>query len=394
MVAPGRWHAFDLGRELHLSGNLDRLVTNYPRWKTRQWGIPDEKVRSFFWHYLLTRGIWECGGENLDIALGRFFCPWFGRASRQACQGSRHLHVWAGAAHEILSSSSRSPGTVLVDRASAHRVEQDRILEKEFSVHGRTWPARPRSMTKREVEEYAASDGLIVPSLFVLRTFQQQGFPPERIHLAGLGVNLSAFRGGSARPAGLRILYAGSLSIRKGIPRLLQAFSMANLPEAKLQLVGGITGEIRPLVRNLPPSIELIGHVPQARLAEIYRAGSFFVMPSVEEGQAMVQLQAMACGLPLICTDRTGGEDLLMKSGPGEDLPEGIREYPAGFLVPAADEKRLAEALRRLALTPGLLAAKRNNVANMDFSPFSWKAYAGRVLAIHEKVAAGQRARN
>jgi len=387
VVAPGRWHAFDLARELQARGALDRLVTNYPRWKTRQWGIPDERVRSFFWHYLITRAIWECGGERLDIALSRFFCPWFGRAARHACRDARHLHVWAGAGLEIMRQGSRRPRpTILLDRASAHRTEQDRILAAEFKEQGKTWPARPNSMTRRELKEYRLSDGVVVPSLFVQRTFLRQGFPEKRIHLAGLGVNLQAFRASPRPPGEVRILYAGSLSIRKGIPRLLKAFRQANLPGVKLVLVGGMAREIRPFLQNLPPTIELMGHVPQSQLAKIYRRASFFVMPSVEEGQAMVQLQALAGGLPLVCTDHTGGEDLLAASGPSQDQGSGICEYPAGFLVPAADEEGLAEAMRRMVLRPGLLEAKRKNVVAMDFDSFSWGRYAERVLAIHEKT--------
>lgn len=390
-MAPGRWHAFDLARELQARGALDRLVTSYPRWKTRQWGIPDERVRSFFWHYLITRSIWECGGERLDIALSRFFCPWFGRAARHACRAARHLHIWAGAGLEIMRQRAGGPSpTILLDRASAHRTEQDRILAAEFREQRQRWPARPRSMSQRELEEYRLSDGVVVPSLFVLRTFLRQGFPEERIHLAGLGVNLQAFRASPPAPREARILYTGSLSIRKGIPRLLKAFRQANLPDAKLVLVGGMTREIRPYLQPLPPSIELKGHVPQAQLAEIYRQGSFFVMPSVEEGQAMVQLQGLASGLPLICTDHTGGEDLLASSGPGEEKGKGIHEYPGGFLVPASDEGALTEAMRLLLLRPGLLESKRKNVAAMDFESFSWGRYAERVLAIHEKVFASR----
>jgi len=46
IVVGGRWHAFDLARELHAAGLLHRLITNYPKYKTRQWGIPDDKVVS------------------------------------------------------------------------------------------------------------------------------------------------------------------------------------------------------------------------------------------------------------------------------------------------------------------------------------------------------------
>ena len=58
-----------------------------------------------------------------------------------------------------------------------------------------------------------------------------------------------------------------------------------------------------------------MGHLPPDALVEHYQQSHCFVMSSIEEGMAMVQMQALACGLPLICTTNTGGEDLLRLSG-------------------------------------------------------------------------------
>ena len=57
IAVPGRWHAFDLARELHKQGYLYRLITTYPKSRTRAFGLPDEKVISFPWMIYLERMI-------------------------------------------------------------------------------------------------------------------------------------------------------------------------------------------------------------------------------------------------------------------------------------------------------------------------------------------------
>jgi len=388
ILVPGRWHAFDLARELNSRAALDRLVTSYPKSKTRNWGIPDDKVRSLFWHYLLTRTIWDIGGDSLDIRLGHLLFSLFGRAAARHGADSRVVHAWAGSGWETLQSPGAGQRVVVIDRASAHRREQDRILAEEFQRRGERRPVRPQRMVERELAEYEWCDGVIVPSLFVEESFQRQNFPKHKLHRSCLGVNAQTFpRKGSAEPGEFfRALYVGSLSLRKGTHHLLEAFRTAQLPNAELRLIGGQRRDWVKFDNPSSPGVYWMAHQPQAHLAWHYQKASVFVMPSLEEGQAMVQLQALACGLPLICTTNTGGEDLLQLGGPVKNLQDGIREYPAGFVVPAGQAAPLAWCLRKLHANAGLLAEKRAAAARVPVEQFSWGAYAERNLAIYEKI--------
>lgn len=388
ILVPGRWHAFDLARELNQRGALELLVTSYPKVKTRQWGIPDERVRSIFWHYLLTRGVWEAGGEGLDIRMGHYLFSLFGRASLRHVLDCGLVHAWAGAGLESLLAPGRARRTIVMDRASAHRVEQDQILSEESRRWGKSRPVRPGKMVERELAEYEQCDGVIVPSLFVEESFRRQNFPKHKLHRSCLGVNAQTFpRKASDEPSEIfRALYVGSLSLRKGTHHLLEAFRSAQLPNSELRLIGGQRRDWVEFGHPSSPGVHWLGHLPQPHLAGHYQKASVFVMPSLEEGQAMVQLQALACGLPLICTTHTGGEDLLQLGGPAKNPAEGIREYPAGFVVPAGQAAPLAWCLRKLHSDPGLLAEKRAATARIPVEQFSWSAYAERNLAIYEKI--------
>lgn len=397
ILVPGRWHAFDLARELNRRGALDRLVTNYPKAKTRQWGIPDERVRSLFWHYFLMRGIWEAGGEGLDIRMGHFLFSLFGRASLRHLPPNGLLHAWAGAGLESLLASGRAHRTILIDRASAHRAEQDRILSGEYAKRGKPWPTRPQRMVERELREYELCDGVVVPSLFVERSFLNQRFSPTQLHRSCLGVDPASFAK-TERPAPKKFqaIYVGSLSLRKGIPYLLEGFEQARIPGAELLVIGGQTQDWSDLSLHPPAGVRWLPHQPQATLSEHYRQASVFMMASLEEGQAMVQLQALACGLPLICTRHTGGEDLLEMSGAPQTCPGGISEFPAGYVVPAGDAQALAWCLQQLFRHPPLLEQKQDAARRIPVETFSWSAYAERNLSLYEKILSakpGRRAR-
>ena len=99
--------------------------------------------------------------------------------------------------------------------------------------------------------------------------------------------------------------------------------------------------------------------VPQWRLSEFYAQAHVFALASREEGLALVQLQALASGLPLVCTDRTGGADLSLTPG----LASRIR------VVSSGDANLLAKAIS------STLADKLSPLAESDRQILSWRGY-------------------
>ena len=119
----------------------------------------------------------------------------------------------------------------------------------------------------------------------------------------------------------LRFIYAGQISLRKGIPDLLQAWEKAALRSAELQLVGSwfLSEARRRLFRA--GSLMCRHFLPKA-LRDQYRRADVFVFPSFFEGFGLVLLEAMACGLPAIASTATAGADVLTEAS-GRVLPVG-----------------------------------------------------------------------
>jgi glycosyltransferase involved in cell wall biosynthesis len=244
-----------------------------------------------------------------------------------------------------------------------------------------------------ELSEYEMASSVCVPSYFAEKSFLDMGFARGRLNRNALGVNLAKFAPhdsiGKMHP--FTVIYAGSISYRKGIHYLVEGFRRAEVSDAELNLVGGAVGDERILLGKPTLGIKRIFHVPQYQLRELYSRASVFAIASIEEGMAMVQVQALAMGLPILCTTNTGGEDLLKALNFGvEPIVErpGILRYAAGFVVPIRDADSIAYGIRRLAMDKELLTAQRSAALRIRTLPLDWQAYADRAITNYERLLA------
>ena len=133
------------------------------------------------------------------------------------------------------------------------------------------------------------------------------------------------------QPGPLRFIYAGNVSVRKGMALLIEAWSKAGLRDAELTLVGS-WGLADSKLRSLPAGIRWVPPCSSQALRDRYRESHVFVFPSYSDGFGLVLLEAMACGLPAIASEASIGPEIIT---PG-----------CGFITPTGDLDRLVELLR------------------------------------------------
>jgi glycosyltransferase involved in cell wall biosynthesis len=228
---------------------------------------------------------------------------------------------------------------------------------------------------EREEREYAQADAITVPSEFACRSFIEMGISPEKVHKIPYGVNLERFQPVAVPPQDrFEVLFVGGVTFQKGIPYLLEAFRRFRHPHKRLRIVGSVTHEIRPhLAKHLPEHVEVLGVVPQVQLKEIMSTSHVLVQPSVQEGLALVQGQAMACGCTLISTTNTGGRDLFT-----DDVE--------GFEVPIRSPEAITEKLELLANSPDLLARMRQAALARVESLGGWSDYGQKFFALVKEL--------
>jgi glycosyltransferase involved in cell wall biosynthesis len=341
----GVFHHFDLARELDARGYLKAIYSTFPWRRLARERVPHNLVHTFPWIQTpqMLLGRWWRTPTPLDHAISRqvqrTFDAWVAR-HLPPCD----IFVAISGAGLASGQHAQSMGAKYVcDRGSSHIRYQDAILAEEYSLWGfHQVIVDPRGIAREEAE-YEQADAITVPSEFARRSFIEMGVPPEKLHKIPYGVRLDRFQR-VAEPAKDRfeVLFVGQVGLRKGVPYLLQAFAQLKHPHKRLRIVGGMLPELRRILPQLPQdNVEFIGHLPHDRLATIMSSSHVMVLPSVEEGLALVQAQAMACGCPLISSTNTGGEDL---------FTDGVE----GFVVPIRSPEAIAARLQQLADDPAL----------------------------------------
>lgn len=363
----GTFHHFDLAREMEARGYLKRIYSTFPWLRLQREGVAREKVSTFPWihtpQFVLSGRGWIPAALNREITwlMFRSFDAWVA-ATLPRCDafvGISGTGLRAG-------RTAQSRGAKYVcDRGSSHIRYQDRILREEFDLWGVEHDiiVDPR-MIAREEAEYEQADAITVPSEFARRSFVEMGVPAEKIHKIPYGVRLDRFQRTSEPPEGrFEVLFAGGVNLRKGIPYLLRAFSGLRHPHKRLRIAGGMDAQIRPVLAQLPQeNVEFLGSLPQSELAALMSASHVMVLPSIEEGLALVQGQAMACGCPLISSLNTGGEDL---------FTDGVE----GFLVPIRSPESIADKLQLLADDPALQQRMSEAALRRVRQMGGWKEY-------------------
>lgn len=354
-------------RALHRMGMLETLITDFcangSAWRVLDRLLP-ARVRPRAVRRLLTRRVSELPGNAIigfpffavaGLLERRLNEPltdrWARRNERFARLAATRIdasanavYAFNGAALELFRAAREHGLRTVLDQTAAPWRYNTTILEAEAEK----WPGwedapveldRSGRLGAREEQEWRLADQIICGSEFAARKVQAYGVPSERI-----GVVPYPSPGGPCkeRPihdhAGpLRVLFVGSLTLRKGLPYLLEA--KARLGDAiSVRLVGPSALSESAIVR-IRDRMEWVGAVPRDRVDRHYRWADVFVLPTLSEGSANVCHEAMAAGLPVITTSEAGSP---------------IIDRRDGLIVPAADTDALTAAIASLAEDPNL----------------------------------------
>ena len=353
----GVFHHFELARELEARGHLEAIYSTWPWRRLRRENLPRHKVHTFSWwglpDYLLARSGLDL--PRLSDALGYrnavAFDRWTTRQLERLYRQGQSLDALIGISGSSLRAGQlvqSHGGLFICDRGSTHQRYQEQVVREEYRRWGIQRPVSDERDTLREEAIYAVADAITVPSSAARRSFLAMGIPAAKLHVIPYGVRLENFQPtAEPDPHTFSVLFAGSVGLRKGFPYALQAFARLRHPHKRLRVIGALQEELRPLLGTLPQDhVDYLGVLPQPELAAWMSRSHVLILPSLEEGLALVQAQALACGCPVLCSTETGGEDL---------FTDGVE----GFLVPVRDVDALTQHLQWLADDPALQQTMR-----------------------------------
>jgi glycosyltransferase involved in cell wall biosynthesis len=289
------------------------------------------------------------------------------------------VHTWpVGALRTLKAAVSMGIPTVL-ERPNAHTRFAYEVVRRECDRLGVMLPRRHEhaynsEILKVEEQEYHLADRLLCPSDFVLQTFLDQGFPREKLARHTYGYDEKVFfpdhnpRNGRQ---GLTVLFAGGCAPRKGLHYALEAWLKSPASHHGRFLIAGafVPGYAEKLSALLAhPSVQLLGH--RNDVHELMRQSDVLVLPSIEEGSALVTSEARGSGCVLLVSQASGAY---------------CKHRENALVHRVGDVEALAEHMTSLHADPALL--QRLRAASLSTAhEITWRAAGVRLLEVYRDI--------
>lgn len=377
----GRFHSFDLARQIEKRAALTAIYTGYPRFKLKGENIPSYKIRTFPWFQTVYMGLPKLGrfGELIEQDLA-----WWAERTLDAyvaatmpeCEIFMGL---SGSSYKAGLTAKRRGAKYVCDHGSSHVHYLNGILSEEYAKYG----AAKKTLDPRNMDdicrEFEIADIITVPSSFAFRSFISCGIPAHKLRKISYGVDLGVFQPTAAPSEGaFDVLFVGYASFRKGVPYLLQAVDRLDFSKKTLSFAGEVDPFVGELIERYSRKyrIELLGHLPKDRLKSAMSTAHVMVLPSLEEGLALVQAQALACGCPVIGTTNSGAEDLFV---------DGVE----GFIVPIRDPDAITSRLQLFLDKPGLRQEMSRAALRRVEQLGGWDSYGTQMFEVFESLLSG-----
>ncbi len=208
----------------------------------------------------------------------------------------------------------------------------------------------------------------------------ERGIPEERIRVVYCGIDHDKY---TAEPGGKPadppyVLYLGRLKRYKGIELVLDAFGeiRTKLDDVRLVIAGdgdhrgALEGKCRSM--GLEAEVTFAGNVPEEEKIRLYREASLVMNTSEKEGWGLTNIEAQACGCPVVATDSPG-------------LRESVVDGKTGYLVRGREKGALARRAIEILADPAL-RSKLSDGGRRWVSRFTWERAAAETLALMREV--------
>ena len=365
-TAPNRSHHYPYAEALHRADYLHAFISGFSRFSPRAAlpGIGNKLKRHDFFQNLYLASLKFNTGYFISSKFNHLTNLSLDKASYASARESDVFIFYRTEGYTTTHKlkKERSATLCIMEEVNSHVDNQFTIMQEEYRSLGYgNYPEKIPDHSMR-LKTYESADYILCPSEFVRQSFIKRGFDPNHLLKVNFGFSPMKPLTDTIIPENkecFRVLYVGQLHFRKGLRYAIEAFKKLKHPKKEFVIVGaksGITGLEK---IQLPGEVIFTGTLKGEELNDQYRKASVFILPSLEEGLALVQLEALSFGIPILITTSTGGEDI---------IKDGVH----GFIVPPADSHALAEKLQQMADDKQLLESMSHKAITAAHSYGSW----------------------
>ena len=222
-----------------------------------------------------------------------------------------HYFTYNTGALETFELLKKRGKTLILDQIDPGKVEREIVRKENEKFPG--WAIdqyyrAPDFYFDRIEKEWELADFIVVNSEWSKSSLIQQGVSEKKIKILQLGYEYNNDFCLINRPIKkhkLKILYAANVTIRKGIQYFIE--SAALLTDYDIEfLVAGPINIANGFIKNAPKNITFLGKINRNELWKLYAACDIYVLPTLSDGFAITQIEALSFGLPVITTNRCG----------------------------------------------------------------------------------------
>jgi len=246
--------------------------------------------------------------------------------------------------------------------------EAERLPEWEPTLES---TREPEEKLFRKEEELDLADCISCPSEFVLQSIPESVRSKKTCQVAPFGsppcpANKRLRKDHESQP--LKLLFVGSMSQRKGLADLFEAMEMLRNEPVSLTVLGQPSMPME-FYRSCFPNFEYLAPCSNENVRRVMQEHDALVLPSIVEGRALVQQEALACGLPLVVTANAGGGDL---------IEEGITGYLVSIRSPEDIFEKISRLIENRKSFPDI---RRACQAKAEL--FTWKEYSRKIIDLN-----------
>lgn len=241
------------------------------------------------------------------------------------------------------------------------------MLKKEQS---RVWDD---SQIHRKERELKSAQYFLCASTVTRDSLLYSGIKPEQCLMLPYGIDsdLFEFKKIEIIDHPLEFVYVGGTKELKGISYLLDAFERIDPQKARLTVVG-INSLSDNLYQKYSDRIHFLGSIAHDRLPSLLCSMDAMIFPSLGDGFGLSALEGMSCGLPLICSDKSGIKDLIV---------DGVN----GYIIPIQDENAIIKIVNKFIDDPHRII-KMGSEARKTAESFSWERYSESLCELLNEV--------
>jgi glycosyltransferase involved in cell wall biosynthesis len=290
------------------------------------------------------------------------------------------IHTWPDAALQTLKVAAELGIKTVLERPNAHTRYAYESVQKESNRLGIVLPpdneyAFKLDVLRKEEAEYRLADHLLCPSDFVVRTFLDEGFDHAKLkrHQYGYDEKIYFPDPGKSRQdsRGLTMLFAGDCAVRKGLHFALEAWLQSPASKDGVFMIAGkflpaYADKLGPMLSH--PSVQVLGF--RNDVPELMRKSDLFVLPSIEEGSALVTSDARGSGCVVLASEAAGAI---------------CKHMETGLLHPIGDVNTLSEQITKLHQDRGLLDRLRE-ASLRTVHDITWTAAGVRLLDVYREI--------